>query len=316
MSRSGIAAQFGLVAETTYGTAVTVSRFLPFASESLALDIERIEAEGIRAGRGVLHADDWYAGRRMVEGDFTTEAYDRSTAILFAQALGGSATTGTGPTYTHTITPAVASLFGRSMTIQVGRPDVGGTVRPFTYTGCKVQSLELSCAAGELAQLNVGIVGRNETTATALATASYAASMRAFTFIQGAVTIGGSAANVKSFTLNIENAYDTDRLFLGSDLMSEPIINGLTEITGTASMEFESLAQYERYSAGVATFAMVATFTAGAHSMTITLNVRAEPTSVNVSGRDVLQLDLPFKAVGTTDAAACTVVIVNADAAV
>lgn len=314
MSRSGIAAQLGLVAETTYGTAVTVSRFLPFASESLSLDIERIEAEGIRAGRGVLHADDWYAGRRMVEGDFSTEAYDRSTAILFAQVLGGVTTTGAGPTYTHTIIPNPAAVFGRSMTVQVGRPDVGGTVRPFTYTGVKVQSLELSCAAGELAQLSVGVVGRNETTGTALATVAYATSMRAFTFVQGAVTIGGGAANVKSFTLNIENSFDTDRLFLGGDLMSEPIVNGLTEISGTAELEFESLAQYERYSAGVAPFAMVATFTAGTHTMTITLNVRAEPTSVNVSGRDVIQLSLPFKAVGTTDALACTVVIVNSDA--
>jgi hypothetical protein len=315
MSRSGLSAQLGWAAETTYGTAVTVTRFVPFISESLAFTEERIDAEGIRAGRTVQHSDDYYLGKKMVEGSFECEAYDRSTARLFSTALGGITTSGAGPTYTHTITPSAADVFGKSLTIQVGRPGSAGTVHPFTYTGCKVSSLELSCAAGELARLSVGVVGQNEAVTTpTLATASYAASMRAFTFVQGAVTIGGTSAPVKSVTLNIENSFDTDRLFLNSALISEPIINGLTSITGEMGMEFVDLTQYARYTGG-STFATVWTFTAGSYTMTITMNVRAEPMAVNVADAGVLQTTLPFKAVGSTDAAACTIAIVNVDSA-
>lgn len=314
MSRSGISSQFGFVAESTYGTYVAPTKFVPIISESLELDIARIDAAGIRTGRGVLHSDDWYSGRRIVEGTVEMEAFDRTTALLFVHALGGIATTGVGP-YTHTITPSATSQYGKSLTMQTGNPGSAATVHPFSYLGCKIKGLELSATAGELAKLSVDVVGRDMTTAQTLATASYTASLRAYTFIQGSATIAAGAVSCKGFTLSIANSFDTDRVFLGSDLMSEPIANDLQEITGTLDLEFENLTQYNRYTAGT-TAAVVLTLTAGAsNSITATLNCRFDKGTPNVGDRGVLGLSLPFKAVGSTDAAACTIVVINGDSA-
>ena len=46
-------------AESTYGTPVTVDRFFPLVSESLAGEVERIESAAIIAGNTMLTSEQW-----------------------------------------------------------------------------------------------------------------------------------------------------------------------------------------------------------------------------------------------------------------
>ena len=48
---SGLSAQFGLKAETVYGTPVTVDRFLEFLNESLVDDVEPVDVFSLGMGR-------------------------------------------------------------------------------------------------------------------------------------------------------------------------------------------------------------------------------------------------------------------------
>lgn len=156
---SGLAAQLGVATETTYGIPVPVTRFLPLESESLMSERARLESAGIIAGKLVLLSQSWSTGNISAGGDIGFELYDRSLGILFNQMFGTTVTTGAGP-YTHTFTPG--NLYGKSMTVQVGVPGVNGTVQPFTYPGCKVDSWKMGCAAGEIATLGLTLIGRNE----------------------------------------------------------------------------------------------------------------------------------------------------------
>lgn len=157
--KSGLAAQIGFADETTAGTPVAPSLFLPLVEESITLDLERLESDAIIAGRRVLDSDMWNGGNATVAGDIGLELYNRSLTKLFKHMFGAVVTTGPGP-YTHTFTPG--DLDDDSLTVQVGRPGVGGTVHPFTYAGIKVASWELACSVGEIATLGLSVVGMGE----------------------------------------------------------------------------------------------------------------------------------------------------------
>src|SRR5215468_1111076 len=129
---SGLAGQLGIKTETTYGTPVTVDRFYEFTEESLALDIGRIESAAVRSGTRVQRSDRWTSGARSVAGDVSIEVVNKSLGLWLSHAIGTGVTSqpdaGGNPTvYLHTFTP---SDLPTSFTAQVGRPDVGSTVRP------------------------------------------------------------------------------------------------------------------------------------------------------------------------------------------
>ena len=154
---SGLSGQIGLKAESTYGTPVTVDRFFPLVSESLAGEVERIESAAIIAGNTMLTSEQWTPGLVTVGGDTGFELTDRSCGILFKAMFGAVSTSGSGP-YTHTFTRGTLG----SHTINVGRPATDGTVHPACYTGSKVASWELACKVGEIATLGLTWMCQNE----------------------------------------------------------------------------------------------------------------------------------------------------------
>ncbi|MPY81612.1 MAG: hypothetical protein GEV04_25245, partial [Actinophytocola sp.] len=177
--------------------------------ESLAQEIERLESEGIIAGARVLRSEQWAPGNVTVGGDVGLELYQQQTGLLFSHMFGAVATAGVAPTFTHTFTPG--DLSGKAFTAQVGRPDVGGVVRAFTYAGCKVASWELAVEAGENATLGLTVIGMTETTATPLAVATFATdAARPLNFRHGAVTIAGAAAKVRALTVSADNMLSDD----------------------------------------------------------------------------------------------------------
>lgn len=313
---SSIAAQFGFKAETTHGTPVTVDTFVPLVSESLGQEIDRLESEGIIAGRRVIDSDQWKAGNKTVSGDVAFEVYEQSIGTLLKHCLGSVSTSGSGP-YTHVLTPG--SLTGLGLTVQVGVPDVGGTVRAKTYAGCKVESWELAVEAGQIATMGVSLFGSvAETTATALASASYAAqATRPFTAIEASVySIGGASTNIKSFKLSGSNGLDTDRRFLGSALPAEPLEAERRTYDGELGLEFSSLTDYHRFVNGTEADIAV-TLSNGTESLAVVAHARFDGATPTVGGQGLVMLDMPFVLVGDgSDADALTVTYVCDDATV
>lgn len=311
-TRTGLDAQLGIAEESTVGTYVEPDRFVEFTSESMSLTIARIESDSIRAGRSIIDTLDWAAGAKTVSGDVEWDVRTKDLGVWLKHALGGVSTSGSGP-YTHTFTPG--DLFGKGLTVQVGRPDSGGTVRPFSYTGCKVASLSLSAAVGELLSASASLVGQNETTSEALATASYTSASTLFTFVHGAITVGGSSLPVDSFDFQIDNGLQNARHRIGSAVSTEQRQNARRSITCSLEADFASLTQYNLYTGGSET-AVVLTFTSGTDVLTVTLNARADGSTPNVGSVDEIPLSIDFVAVGDgSDADACTITLVNGQSA-
>lgn len=301
--KQGERSQIGIVDEVTYGTAVTVTRFFEFTKETIKRNIENIMSKGIRAGRMNTARSGAYARwDKGSSGPIEMEVSNRGFGIWLKHMLGAVNTTGGGPTYSHAATEA--SLVGDFFTCQVGRDDA-----PFTYAGCKVTDWSLGAKVGELLMLSVSIDAQSESTAIAKATASYPTGLRPYSFLDGALTVGGAATSVSEFKLDGKNQPATERYFLGSPLKKEPTDQG-RERTGTLTLEFEDLTAYNLFVNGTES-ALVLTCTAGADTLTITcpavLFTGETPT---VDSPEIIPLTLPFIVLG--DGLAIT--MVNADA--
>ena len=312
--RSGLAAQLGVAAETTYGTGVTVDHFYEFNSESLAQTIERIESAGLRASNRVLRSDRFVAGKKSVEGEIEAEIASKGFGLLLKAGLGSSTiSTPSGATLARLHRHVLADPYGQSYTIQVGRPDTSGTVQPFTYTGCKVSEFSLKNSLDEFLVGTWNFDGQAETTSTSLATASYSSSTELLSWVGGAVTIAGSAvAVVTDVEISVATGLKTDRYTINSSpTKKEQIISEMTEISGTITAEFDGLTNYNRFVNGTLA-EVVATWTGQTAIegstypyLKVTLpKCRFDGTTPAVEGPDVLSIEMPFKALydGTNEA--------------
>ena len=306
----GATAQLGLKTEVTPGTAVTPDIFIPFKSENIKQNITYHDTETLSSRRTVRATK---RGAQRVNGGFTTELPNTDVATLLKHMFGAVSTDGAGaPVYEHTFTPG--DLTGDAMTIQIGRPDATGTVRPFTYAGCKVSNWTISADVDALVQLEVGIIGMTETTATALATASFDATWEPFVFTEASLTVaGGAESAVRSVSISADNMVQ-DRIRLGSGFSKQPLEAGVRPYTGTITTDFEDLDNYTLFVNGTEA-ALVTTFDNGTDSLVITQNIQFTGETPEVSGYDLLAQNLPFRCLsGTSDAAAITAVLTNGEA--
>jgi hypothetical protein len=320
-TKTGLDAQLGFLAESTYGTAAgAVSRFYEFVPpETLTSVIARIPSKAIRSGARVLRSDRWAAGSETVTGDIIFETLTKGMGLLFKHSLGSVSTSGlVDSAYTHTFTPG--ALDGLSLTGQVGRPDLAGTIDPFTYLGLKVAKFELTGKLDEVGQLKLSLLGAHETTATGLATVSYPASQALLVYTGGTLTIGGSNVNVRSFSLSGDNMSPA-RPYMGSPLTAEPLETDLRPFTIVCDADFESLTAYNRYVNGTEA-AMTLQFLGGLIGATsrfkilVTANVRFDGDTPTVADHGILKQPLKSMCVSPdgTSAAALSVAYVTTDA--
>lgn len=313
MTSSGIDAQIGFVAESSFGTFAVPTKFAEFTSESLKFERERINSKGIKAGRRTLNR--WAQGVQRVNGDIELEMGPVGTGTLLKHAFGGSQTTGAGP-YVHTLTPG--SLDDKSLTIQVGRPDIGGVVRAFSYLGCSITGFELSCKVNEYLMGKFSIYGTDEVTSESLATASYPAGWSPFVFTEGVLSIAGSSYDVTQLSLGAKNGQKVDRHFIRASGHKPKIAleSEQREYSGTLTSDFIDLTAYNRFKNGTEA-ALVLTFTSGANILEITTNVRFDGETPNIGGIEIPEQSLPFVCVSSTsDAAAITAVLTTTDATI
>jgi hypothetical protein len=323
----GLNSQLGYKAETTWGTAVTVDRFAEFDSESLKLDIERVEHMGLRPTRRVLGANNWQPSRKSVSGDIEKVIQTKGDALWFAHALGAVATTtpsGGSTSRSHKCT--VGAIDGKGLTIQVGRTSTDGTTRAFTYAGCKIPSWEISGEENDWLKATFSIDGKSETTATALASASYPTGLSDYVWTQAVLSIAGSEVPVKGFSLSGENNLDTERFRLRSTTPAEKLEqlegNGMREYSGSITADFTDLTAYNRFVNGtMATLTIVYT---GAiiegvipYSFTVSCpDIRFDGETPTVGGPEMLEQSLPFKVVDDSEADGPVVItVVNTDTA-
>ncbi|MBK7829626.1 phage tail tube protein [Nannocystis sp.] len=309
---SGFDSQIGYATEATAGIYTAPTRAIEHVKESLKQTIERIESASIKAGR--RHQGRWYPGTRKVEGTVEHELGPANLGILLRHGMGAVSSSGTGP-YSHVFTPG--ALVGSGLSCQVGRPGLDGTVWPFSYLGCQIAKMKISAKTGEIVMVELSLVGQFEDTGQSLVAPTYAAAWVPFTFAGAQLSVAGSVFACDSFSFEIDNALDWPRYKMSATNPDRPLVakeSGWRSFTGSIEADFTDLTAYNRYVNGTEA-AISAVFTAGAHSLTIAGNARFDGETPTVDGPGLLGLNLPFRMLSTTsDAAACTMTLVNGDA--
>lgn len=291
--------------QSAYGVYETPDRFLEFVSESLAHTIEPIEGTALRTGNRVLRADRWAQGRVAVEGDIEYEVLSKGFGLWFKHMLGTvNTSTPGGATLTRDHEFTLGDLYGKSLTVQVGRPGVDGTVYPFSYSGIKVASWEISNEVDGVVMLTVSLDGQREDLDQSLAVASFPADDSLFYWIGGEITIGGSTFCVTSATVSGDNGLAVERYFIcggNGQYKKEPVHNALAELTGSLEAEFTNPTAYERFVNGE-TVAVTLNWEGPEiengfnYGLTIELpEVRFDGETPSVGGPDVLTQTLSFK---------------------
>jgi hypothetical protein len=267
-TRSGLDAQIGFAAESTYGTLVTPARFLEFDEEDLSYNPTWLEGEGLRAGRKYKRDSRVSVSRKDVKGKIELKVPNKGFGLLLSHMIAS--------------TPAVAQIaattayqqihvpgdhYGKSLTIQVGRPEPGtGTVRPHAFLGSKCTQWELSVDDGEHLMLSTTWSGRAEDTATGLATATYAAGAQLFNFSHATLKLGGTAATagtpsqitvtggtavstiINKISIKGENPMADERYGIGNaGLKAQPLENDYPTVTGSLDAEFSKAELYDLF---------------------------------------------------------------------
>lgn len=264
-TRAGLDAQLGMAAETVVGTPVTVTRFLEIDDEDFTWVPTWIENEGLKAGAVFKRSSRVGVTRVGVTGQIVAKFGTKQFGLLLKHCLGSTSTaTVIAATTAFKQTHFYVSRVGLGLTIQVGRPEPGtGTVKAHTFTGCKVTSWEFTVTENGPAVITVNFDGMQESTGTALATASYVSQQAIFNGINTTVfTLGGTATTttgitavaagvavasvVSQFTIRGEVPLATERYTLsGLGVKKEQLENDYPTITGSIAAEY---AQSELYS--------------------------------------------------------------------
>lgn len=319
---SGIGSQLGIATETTFNTSVTVSRFYEFTSENLSFNKKTAVGMGLRAGGQLPRSQRRVVTTTDAGGDIVLDLPTRGLGLLLSHAMGStpSAVTTTTGVYSYTFT--LGDVYGRSFTAQVGVPQYGGTVTPKTISGSKIQSFELAVATGGIATGKFTVDAASLTTGVSLATASYSTISNLFHFAQGAITVDGSSvANVKDFSITVDNTLKQDRYNLGAaGVKAEQVINGFRKISGKLTAEFTDTNFFTKYYNDTTT-ALVLTFTgqtiAGGQKETLSITIPAvkfNADTPNVPGPQVIDLAMTFEAYDDGTNQPLTIVYQTADA--
>jgi Phage tail tube protein len=227
--------QLGMVAEVTYGTPPLVTRFLQMLDDA-KFDFDPMPLQGVGmtvgAPGGINRADRRIPGIGKGSGTISVEAVSKGLGVLLNACAGtGVSTLVAGSTFQQNFTPTLANTLLPSLAVQAGIVDNTGVVNPFTFAGVSVNKWTLECPEGGIAKLKAEFDAKSMATATALATASYAAAPSLFSFIGGTITLGGAVTvptataigvggtangNIRSWALSSDNNLDDGRWVVGS----------------------------------------------------------------------------------------------------
>jgi hypothetical protein len=333
---SGIAAQWCAFDEATYGVSLlTTPKFFACDSDSLKLRKVPKDGTGIYAGAQFETANRRYALEYNAGGALPMDLPERGLQQWLFRMMGSfgqaaSALTQDGVTGAYSATHAPGFLDGHSFTLQAGRPDIGGTVKPATYVGSKVSEWEISCAMNSIAKLNLTIEARNElflswkdplNGSVPTLQAFTAPAGGAFRWVGASVHVGGTPSTTSGVTslsgstlaghvtgpisVKYQRQLKLDRYAPDvAPFRNEPITNGRSNVSGQLVVEWLNTdswtAAYQNDSATAIQYTFIAeAIGSGSDFATLDIlvpNVRLNGDSPSVGGVQVLEQTVPWVA--------------------
>lgn len=185
--------------ESVWGTPVADTMLVNFNSESIAVEVKKGEEDNLLATKAASAYD---LTGISASGDISAILKPENAGFIFKAALGGTDTvTNPSGTYCHTIPLVSATGTLPSYTIFVDRR---AAVKK--YSGMKVNTFKLSAKAGDYCRWTATFKGKDEATGTI--STSTVPSLKAYKFIGGTLSLGGTSQEITAVDLTIENNLD------------------------------------------------------------------------------------------------------------
>lgn len=308
--------------ESTYGTAVALTRGFEAKTDGFKRKQDYLESVGMRAGLQAARSDRRTAINMGAEGSVEVDFLPKGMGLLLRDMFGA----GSGPTLVSGITfdqihQTTKDGPSASATAQLLRPFVDGSTQAFTYTGCVCTGWELTGETDQYLKIKADYDARNEDTGVAAGTPVYPAAPNPpfdWTMVSTS-TIGATAIDFSKLSLKADYKMNTDRRFMKSGAANaqkkQPRLGGLPEYTGTLEAEFASLAEYNRFVSGavlVGQFIWTGALIEAGKNFTLTVDLAAMQytgETPEVSLTELPKQPLPFKVLhdGTNPAVKFTI---------
>lgn len=251
---AGSLTQFGIAKEVTYGTAVAPAKWFEIIKEDFKGNYPRLQAEALSSAL-VDRSDRFAITNKGAAGSVELEPLTKGFGDWLNYMMGAVATAGPTETVVYTHTATMASLYNKSLTVQVGRSQEDNVLKPWTYEGGKVTGFEFSNSVEQTLRCNIELDFEKEsnpdspTGAYVLGTPSLPTGAEVFSWQGATITVGGTEYNVNEASIKVDNAQNTDRWFLrkGSS-KRQPVDDGKRKIEWSITTPYEDNTFWEKVS--------------------------------------------------------------------
>lgn len=293
---TGLQTYFGIAEETTVGTYVAPTEFLPIRSSTLKRQRGVIYDDSIING---IHTRDFTqaaTGSVTVAGRVSLALFRGDVLNLILEHMFGTQS-GTGTTIDKYLwTPA--TLKGKGLSIVIGKTRTDGTINPEAFLGCKIASWSISIPSGDnIATLDLDIVGIGFDDSIAAPTITRQVPA-AYNYLHSALTIGGDTPKVSSLTISGNNGLNDSQRYHGSDTIDEPLIEDDRTWMYEPTIEFEDTTYIDVEVAGITYTTLTATLTAGDDVLQFTAGgLLEEGADPDIPGKARLEAPLKYRVV-------------------
>jgi len=230
----GSRTQLAYITESTYGTtpATPAMVSLPFVTHSVDLSKTRVQSAEITPDR--MPRVDRH-GQRTVAGDIAVEMRPADYDFLLEAALFGAFATNVLNTGTTV----------KSFTLEDGALDI---TQFRAFTGCMVNTMQISIAPNQMTTATFGIIGKNMTQSTTPldATLTAASNNEPFDSFSGAISEGGSTiAYVNSIDFTLNN--NLNPAFALGSTTTPQMEFGMSNLEGTMTVYYQDKALIDKF---------------------------------------------------------------------
>jgi len=240
MPGTGAGGFLGVALETTSGTYLAPTKFVPIQNESLKFIQETIYRRPIRASADVIGAVD---GNARVEGDISMEAFEDIVALFLHAARTTVNKTGTA-SFTYTFKGAAIAVPAKTMSITVVR---NGQV--FGYTGCVVGGFGFSIQDG-LLMFNTTILGRDEASQS-LPSATWGSGIQALPYGAGKykleIPTSTQVFDTDNFEFTVDDSAEAQYRLKDTGRGAQFVSFGERTVGLTVERDFENRTDYDAF---------------------------------------------------------------------
>jgi hypothetical protein len=273
----------------------TATQRIDYMSENLVCDEEFLDTNGIR-GTLTRAGERVRQGVRRIGGQLMLEPNSLEWTYLLQWITGG--TPSGSPTVTY---PLGNGLVTKDVTVD-------RVQKVFQYTSCAVDTFRLRGAEAQPLQVELGLVGVDETVANAgtFPALNIDVTTGPFVFMDLALVVNSTTVQAREVEITVENHIDRSRFFNSQTLTAlNKLDRRVTLSTSLPYGDFSAL-----YATGASGVAATATFTNGGAVLTVSIPRVALPRkSPHTPGRVEVMLPLVGNCFGTGGGSELTITL-------